>query len=189
MDHPGCSCETAQSHLRYTPLRGLVPPSVGTKVMSLKDEIEKIIGAERTNLEIWHQKNAEYHLRQRARFAPMAAVLQEIAKSIEPIYLSTSITETRAVLEIGQQDRPNFTPDLRWEIEPNYGIDWRGESGHSEFHEEAGVRVTKTKYCYWPEYSEFRSEEIYEGEDRLAKDLIENIAKEVARYRHSQSSI
>jgi len=99
--------------------------------MSLKDEIEKLIRAERDKLETRDQKNREFYERQGQRFIPMRVIIEEIPKSVEPEYIRVSIQESDARIELGQKNSKGyFEEDVRWEIEPNYEWQppWKGNS-------------------------------------------------------------
>jgi hypothetical protein len=53
--------------------------------MSLKDEIDKLISAERALLEQRDAKENEFDELQKTRFLPLRAVLEQLIKSVDPI--------------------------------------------------------------------------------------------------------
>jgi hypothetical protein len=101
--------------------------------MSLKDEIENLIKAERDKLETLDQKSREFYERQRQRFIPMRVIIEEISKSVEPEYIRVLIHESDAEIKLGRRNSiGHFEEDIRWQIEPNY--EWQPfQNGKEEF--------------------------------------------------------
>ena len=65
--------------------------------MSLKDETEKMIQAEREKLESRDEKDQEYKARQKERFKPLRALIEELVATIEPEYIEmTTIRDNQA---------------------------------------------------------------------------------------------
>jgi hypothetical protein len=126
--------------------------------MSLKEEIEKIVRAERDKLESRDQGHKEYHERQRKRFQPMRALLEELATSVDTAHLKASIREDSTTVEVGKKegDRAYFQSDARWRIEPNFQVPFHAQKGESLFSETPGIKVEETVYYRHLEYETFK---------------------------------
>jgi hypothetical protein len=155
-------------------------------VMSLKEEIEKIVRAERDKLESRDQGHKEYHERQRKRFQPMRALLEELATSVDTAHLKASIREDSATVEVGRKegDRAYFQSDARWRIEPNFQVQFHAEKGESLFSEAPGIKVEETVYYRYPEYETFEKTYTFEDEEKAMGYLVGEIAEKVAFYQH-----
>src|SRR3989338_6511280 len=116
--------------------------------MSLKDEIEKIIHAERKNLESRDQKDREFNERQRDRFQPLRTLLNELIASIDPTYLEAWIGDSDARIDVGSRkgDWEHLETDEGWNIEPNHTMNTRGDKNESLFNDAPGFNVPKTVY-------------------------------------------
>ena len=139
--------------------------------MSLKDEIEKLILAEQQELERRDRKEADYYQRQRQRFVPLRAVLEEISKSVVPAYLQSEIGEYTATLEVGRKKGQHFSAEVRWCIEPNYEHGWDAEKRDFRWNEAAGFRVEETN-CYQlpdPEYNIDECTRTFDSEEAVAE--------------------
>ena len=144
--------------------------------MGLKDEIEKIIRAEQEKLEAQDQADRDYDERQRDRFKPLRALLDELATSIDPAHLKASVGEASATIEVGKKkgDSAYFESDARWEIEPN----------NSLFEELPGFKVEETVYHYFPEFDTFEKTLNFDTEEQVMDYLVSKIAEKVAFYRY-----
>jgi hypothetical protein len=113
--------------------------------MSLKEEIDKRIEAERERLEVAAQKEREYYERQRQRFAPLAALLAEIKASVEPKYLNATVSEGLAIVRVGRLSGGQSEVALKWEIAPN-GPDTSVDLGQCVSPGQHGFRIEETRY-------------------------------------------
>ncbi len=149
--------------------------------MSLKDEIDKLIQAERKKLKVKDQADEEHHERQRRRFTTMHAVLREIAESIDTQYLEARLDDSRATIKVGKKTRETYwETDIRWLIEPNWGLG--GEIG--TFEVRPGFRVEETEYFKYPEREILEETRTFKSESEVAEYLLPKIAEKVAFYRH-----
>lgn len=155
--------------------------------MSLKDEIEKLISAEQSKLENRDEKHSRFHERQRQRFAPLRAVLEEICASVDSKYLESRIGDDSIILELGRIEGSSRSTDVRWRIEPNYGVRFPAEAGDSLFFEEPGFRVEETKYYRYAEFDMVENTKAFEDEQAVSQYLVRKIAEQVAHYRHIES--
>ena len=116
--------------------------------MGRKDEIDKLIQAERKKLAIEDEKDAEYKEHQRQRLQVLRALLEEVAESIGTEYMSVRDGKAYlgvAVVVVLEGSRlPRFdpgdpaslrrlvdevTPDAEWRICPNSTPDWDDAPG------------------------------------------------------------
>jgi len=155
--------------------------------MSLKDEIEKLIRAEQTNLENRDHKHADYHQRQRDRFASLRVVLEEISASIDSGYLKSRIGDNSATIELGRTEDSSWSTDICWRIEPNYDVRFGAKAGESLFHEKPGFKLEETEYYRFPEYDISEKTQDLPDEQAISQYLIKKITDKVAHYRHMES--
>lgn len=140
--------------------------------MSLKDEIEKIIQAERDKLRAKNLYQDEYNARQTARFQPLAAVFSELLDSIDSRFARGKVHMSHAIIEVGDTNaKGDFSRELTWEIQPNYSID-----GAMVFHEQPGFRVNETHY---PDIYENRR--VVPTEKAAVEAIAEKIGEKIAR--------
>src|ERR1039458_5864234 len=153
--------------------------------MSLKEEIDKLIEAERKGLEVADQRALEHRERQRQHFAPLAALLAEIKASVEPKYLDAVVYEDRAIVKVGRPFHGLFEVALRWEIAPyNFGAPLE----RCVSHERPGFCVEETRW-YNFEHAVFESQHVFADAAAVAEYLIAEIAKEVALYEHQEAIV
>jgi hypothetical protein len=145
--------------------------------VSLKDEIEKLIQAERQKLESRDRQRTEYHERQRQRFQPLKTLLTEVAASVEAEFIEPRISDDSAVIEIGRKKEGPLFTDIRWRIEPDFEVG-------SVFKPKDGFRVEETAYYRYPESDVSERTHRFEAERHVAEYLIAKIAEKVAFYRH-----
>jgi hypothetical protein len=155
--------------------------------MSLKDEIEKLIRAEQTNLENRDHKHADYHQRQRDRFASLRVVLEEISTSIDSGHLKSRIGDNSATIELGRAEGSSWSTDICWQIEPNYDVRFGAKAGESLFHEKPGFKLEETEYYRFPEYDISEKTQDLPDEQAISQYLIKKITDKVAHYRHMES--
>ena len=88
--------------------------------MSLKDELEKIIQAEQSKLAERDRKHADHRERQKDRFAPLRAVLEELVNSVESYYLSAYLSVDSATLDFKKSSfLHGNVPGIYWSIQPD----------------------------------------------------------------------
>lgn len=156
--------------------------------MSLKDEIERIISAERKKLEVKDKDHADHHERQCQRFQSMRVLLQEIVASVQPDYLQAQINEWSATLELGDKKRGRHAyPHIRWKIEPYQELALSNDDTPF-FEEKPGFRVEEMRnHFYLPEPEIEENTYVFATETETAQYLVTEIAKEVAQHRHYAS--
>lgn len=154
--------------------------------MSLKREIEKIIQAEREKLESRDREHNDYHNRQRDRFQPLRALLDELVASIDPAHLKASIRDYRATIQVGttRSDSAYFSADARWQIQPNYDVRFEAVKGESVFQESPGFRVEENVYHRDPEYSTSEKNLTFNTEEQVISYLLGKVAEQIAFYQH-----
>ncbi len=152
--------------------------------MSLKDEIEKLIQQEQRKIEERDQRDAEYHERQRQRFQPLRAFLEELVASVDTNHIKSRIFDGYATLDVGRKKKDDFLLEITWEIKPNFGFTSSAEKGESLFYEQPGFHVEETHYFDAPEYHVSESTHIFDTEQETAEYIIKKIAEQMAHYRH-----
>ena len=146
--------------------------------MSLKDEISKLIQAEREKL----QDKEEFHERQQRRFTTMRTVLSEIAESIDAKYLNADLRDSWAIIEVGKLSRSGdvWETDISWHIEPNF----RSGGVKRPLIDMPGFMVEETMTVRNPEYETIEQRRAFKSESEVAEYLLPKIAEQVAFYQH-----
>ncbi len=152
--------------------------------MGLKEELNRLIAAEREKLEARDRQHSAFHDVQRSRFAPLRAALSELAQAVEATCLRLRLHDTSALLELGYERDGHFHTELRCEIQPNFDTDFRAARGASLFREAPGYRVEETQYFEYPEYDTAEHSAVFDDESSLAEHLAQKIAEHVAHRRH-----
>jgi hypothetical protein len=154
---------------------------MGHRIMSLKDEIEKMIQAEQAKLEIRDQKERDYHETQRDRFAPLKEVLREITNAIDRKYTDLSISDDRATISLGYRSN-----DLHWVIGPDFDVRFGAASDEGLFESRPGFRLEETIYHYGGDFSE--STKNFDCQQSLVEYLVTNLVERTAQFRHLNST-
>lgn len=155
--------------------------------MSLKDEIEKLVRAERAKLESRDRKHSDFYARQRERFAPLQRVLQELSASVDERYLRATIREDSAHIEVGRDEAQYFSPDVKWRIEPNYDISVSAEPSESLFIDQPGFRVSETQYYRAPDSGTCERNHVFDDEKAVTEYIVKGVAEQIATYEHMAS--
>jgi hypothetical protein len=150
---------------------------IGGGMGNLKDEFEKLIQVEKENLDSANRKRSEFYERQRERFAPLRATLEELVESIDPSLVQAKIRESSARLEIARTENGHFRAEKRWEVEPNCKHP-DGIAGDRA--EERGFVVEETTYFRYADIDEFEHKLTFKNEQAVVEYLMGEIAKQVA---------
>ena len=137
--------------------------------MGLKDEIDKLIQAERKKL----AERAEFGKSQVQRLQVMRTLLEEVAASVDENYLDVGFVEGKlsdiavAFVDVGRIDQGRL--DIRWQISPNSTPDyWDAKPAQ-------GFEVTVNE-----------GEEVlnFQTEEEVIQYILPKIAEKVAYYEH-----
>jgi len=142
--------------------------------MSLEDEIEKLIQAEQQKLDIQGQEDKERLRLAEKRFRPLAALLKEVANSVEKEFLETIILAGNAIVKVGKRENELFYDSIAWEVYPEPAVIGYQENGKASF------IVNETTY-----YLEGMNQKsfTFETEQEVIEYFIKKISKEVAHQR------
>ncbi|MDH4032072.1 MAG: hypothetical protein OEU49_14570 [Chromatiales bacterium] len=158
--------------------------------MSLKEEVEKLIRSERAKIQSRDKKHEEYHERQRERFRPMCALLEELAASVDQdhILIEVHALETSATITVGSREGGNrFETEISWSVEPNFDVDWHGDRGESLFNEEPGFKVEETRYGGFDlDASDYVQHLTFETESDVMQYIVPKVADRIAFYQHCE---
>ncbi len=152
--------------------------------MGLKEELERLIDAERGKLEARDREHSVFHDVQRSRFAPLRAALNELAQAVAATYLRLRLHDSSALLELGHERDGRFHTELRCEIQPNFETDSPADRGASLFREAPGYRIEETQYFEYPEYDTSEHSAVFDDESTVAEHLAQKIAEHVAHRQH-----
>ena len=139
--------------------------------MSLKDEIEKLIQAERNRLAALDEKRTESKEHQRQRFQVLRALLEEVAEAMDTEYLDIMFIDKIAYIRVGIGAKAEGDAD--WQIEPNYKGDW--EDG---IYPLPGFRVLYSGNLYR------EKELIFQTEEEVIQYILPKITKTVVYFEH-----
>jgi hypothetical protein len=154
--------------------------------MSLKDEIEKLIQAERSKLEQKDVATKNYREKHLLRFQAMRRTLDEIVQSIAPEYLESELDESDARITIGLRNATSgdFKEEISWHIEPNFRFGKRDEPSEGWLIEEPGFQVEETETHEPPGAELIENSHTFNNEAQVAQHIVPIIAKHVALHEH-----
>jgi len=160
--------------------------AVSVRAMSLKDELDKIVRAERAKLETADHLDAEFPERQRQRFCALRALVEELGAAADPRFLRTQIDGDGATVAVGRlkPDLSSFATDMQWEMRPNYSVHFDATSFSYRFHDETGFRVAETRCPRYPADDAATITLVFETEALLIDHLVQAIATRIAAYMH-----
>lgn len=144
--------------------------------MSLKEEIEKIIRAERDMLEREDRQKTEFKERQHERFHCMRRLLEELATSIDAKDLNVSIEADSATVKVVTMSDAYF--GTSWRIEPNFDFKPKRGRGDYLFHEAQGINVIDVRT------SDREETHTFDDEETAMAYLVGKIAEQIAYHQH-----
>ena len=152
--------------------------------MSLKDKLDEIISAERYGVE--ERRGALSRHFTNDRLGEIRPLLTEFADVVDEEYVSISVTETRAIIDVGdtRSDRERFEIDCRWELEPRLEERRLSEPGASVPPRKSGFVVWKTRYLrplMEPEYLSWDRLEFDSGVEAF-DHVFQDVARQLARH-------
>lgn len=156
--------------------------------MNLKDEIDKLISAERVLLEQRDTKEKEFDELQKARFLPLRAVLEELIKSVDPTYLGVQLTDYHATIEVGRRGDDSFEVNVQWKIEPKFLPREEPADGEALFEAQPGYSVEEVTTYHRPEFRQLEHAYTFETESLVIRHILKEMAKWIAHYQHLDES-
>jgi hypothetical protein len=142
--------------------------------MTLREEVEKLIAAEKARLAAGRQKAQEFHQQQKERMRPLTAALQEIVAALPGDHIK--LEEIGALCRICVLSDPakKFDEEMRFDIEPN----WEPISLETR----SGWKVKETLFCRFPEYEVIEREHKLNSEAEVCDLILPRLAREIARW-------
>lgn len=156
--------------------------------MSLKDEIDKLIQAEREHLEQRDAKDYEFDELQKARFLPLRAVLEEVIKAVDPAYLRVELKDHQATIEVGKHWDNCFEVDIRWCIEPMSTPRLEAEAGEALFEAQPGFSIEEVETFQLPEFNQFEHTYTFETEGEVVQHILKKMTENIAHYQQIEES-
>lgn len=152
--------------------------------MSLKDELDRIIAAERRDLENVDPRSEAFRKSQRDRFAEIRPLLAELADAVDDAYVRVRMSDARVVIDVGDTptDADLFEIDGRWELEPNPATRFVAEPGARAAPRKSGFLVWKTLYLrplMDPDYLTWDRLEFDSGEEAF-QYVFQDVARQMA---------
>jgi hypothetical protein len=154
--------------------------------MSLEDEIDKLRSAERVRLELQDATRNEFAERQKARFLPLRAVLEQVLKAIDPAYLQVSLGDARATITVGTHRDDSFQGDIDWKISPNSRFN--AEAGKEWFEVQPGFSIEEVESFHLPGLNLSERTYTFETEGEVAQHIRKKMAEKIAHYQHLKAS-
>lgn len=147
--------------------------------MSLKDEIDKLIAAERETLAKLDTERRNFHEQQKTHFLPLRAVLEEMIKAVDSAYLRVGLGVKQATIGVGEYKGNRFEADIEWLISC-----WPDESPDGEELEQWVFSMVETTIL---SYSKEHILERYKFEtvEAVVQHLVKKVAKQIANYQGS----
>jgi len=160
--------------------------AVLVRAMSLKDELEKIVRAERAKLVTADRLDAEFPDRQRQRFRELRGLIEELGAAVDPRFLRAQIEDDGATVEVGhlERDLSSFVTDMQWEMRANYSVHVEAATSSYRFRDEPGFRVAETRCPRFPADDAVTSMLVFDTETLLIDHLLRAIATRIAGYLH-----
>ena len=155
--------------------------------MSLKEELEKIIHAERPDVFSTGQRDAASGTSQKAQLDEVRPLFEEFADAVDDSFVRVRIADTRVVIDVGDtaSDADSFEIDGRWELEPNPELRFLAEPGAEVFRPKSRFVIRKTLYLrplMEPENLSWDRIEFDNGVDAF-QYVFQDVAKQIARHR------
>lgn len=151
--------------------------------MSLKDELNKLIGSERALLEQRDAKNREVYELQKAQFRPLRSALEEMSEAVDPAYVRVEFSDSRATVEVGQHTNNHFHYDMRWEIAPSSKLRPL-EPGEAFLETQVGFSIEETEKSL-DDYKE--AIYAFRTETEVVQHIVTRMTKRIAYYQHCES--
>lgn len=154
--------------------------------MSLKEELDKIISAERGKDHGRLRPGHNPGLSLKDRLDEVRPLLTEFAEAVDEEYVRIKILDSRVVIEVGDtpSDADRFEIDGRWELEPNPEVRFLAEPGAEVFRPKSSFVVWKTLYLrplMDPDYLSWDRKEFDSGVEAF-RYVFEDVAKQIARH-------
>lgn len=147
--------------------------------MSLKDKLDEIISAERYGAGDRRESLARHFTND--RLGEIRSLLTEFTEAVDEEYVSISVTDSRAVIDVGnmRSDKDRFEIDCRWELEPRLEERRLSEAGARAVPPKSGFVVWKTRYLRPLMDPEFLSWDRLEFDSGV--EAFEHVFQDVAR--------
>jgi len=155
--------------------------------MSLKEELEKIIHAQRPDVFSTGQQDAASGTSQKVQLDEVRPLFEEFADAVDESFVRVRIADTRVVIDVGDtaSDADSFEIDGRWELEPNPELRFLAEPGEEVFRPRSRFVIRKTLYLrplMEPENLTWDRIEFDNGVDAF-QYVFQDVAKQIARHR------
>ena len=151
--------------------------------MGIKEELSKIIDAERQKYEEEDRADDEYSEQKKQRFNPLAAVIKQLADEIPDNYGKVHLHDDRAYISLSRKDpRTGYREtDVNLLLEPNNKHSFTGERYEDILLD--GFKVEETNHYHQPEYEAFESTHHFPNEEELMVYVMEVVGKKIAYYQ------
>ena len=149
--------------------------------MSLKDEIDKLISAERGLLEQRDTSLTEYDRLRNAHFLPLRTALQEMSKAVNPAYLQVRFEDKQATIEVTNPPKSGKS-ELRWLIMSGWVKDMPEEA---ELLDEYRIFVVvEYRRTLWHSDEWVDTDYRFKTPAEVLQHLLERIPQKIAQYQH-----
>lgn len=151
--------------------------------MSLKDEIDKLISAERELLKTGDVKKQEFAEQQRMRFRPLRAALEEVLKAVDSSYFMAEFRDEQVTIDLIQTIAGSPETCRRWTIEPASAPNLECEPGDAFFEARPGFTV-KIWISNYPFDQPFESDRALATESEVIELFVNDLAQLIASCQH-----
>ena len=148
--------------------------------MSLKDEVDKLVAAERETLEKQAIGLRTYREKEKAHFLTLRAVLEEMIKAVDPAYLQVRFEDKQATIEV--KNPKSSKSELRWLILSGWVEDMPDEA---ELLDEYCIFVVvEYRRTLWYSDEWVDTNYRFKTPAEVLQHLLERIPQKIARYQH-----
>lgn len=142
--------------------------------MGLKEELDKIVNAERRKLDMHKAATRDFHEGEKRRFAVLANLLRELSQTLDDRYGTILIEDDSAEIRMGG----HHARDLVITVRPACKT---VTSNPLTFGAAEGFWITEK--AMWPEYRKEESMETLSTEQAVIEYLLKKIGKQIAHYQ------
>jgi len=142
--------------------------------MTLREEVKKLLAAEKARMEADQQKTKQFHAQQKERMRPLALALHEIVAALPGDYVT--LEEIGALYRICVLRDParKFDEAMRFDFEPN----WEPITLETR----SGWKVREIIFRKFPEYEVIDREHKLTSESEVCNFILPRLVQEIARW-------
>ncbi len=151
--------------------------------MGLKEELQKIIDAERQNLGDEDVAQDEYSANKKRQFSVLGKLLRELSNELDPQYGEISVSDDFATIVLARKEGKG-EEETQITVEPDYDTSLGEGSFLGKFINVDGFRLEQEDFYQYPEYNTFEKTEKFPTEEAVMEYLLKEIGEKIAYFQH-----